>query len=100
MLQLTKLTSCVLDTVVHLEAFRTAHQAAAEDEEALEAAGIVHGRLSALEHPVGLGDLLLDAGQILAIGAAAVRGGKILLKLHTAELLLAHALGETGDRRP
>ena len=92
MLKLGELPPRVLDAVVHLEAFRAAHQAAAEDEEALEAAGILHRRPGALEHAVGLGDLLVDAGQFLAVDAAALGCGKLLLELHAADLLLAHAL--------
>ena len=71
LLELGELTARVLDAVVHLEAFRAAHQASAEDEEALEAVGILHRRLGALEHAVGLGDLLVDARHVVAIGAAA-----------------------------
>ena len=100
LLELGELAPRVLDPVVHVEAFRAAHQAAAEDEEALEAAGVLHGRLGALEHPVGLGDLLLDAGQVVAVGAAALRRGKFLLELHAADLLLAHALRQTGLSPP
>jgi hypothetical protein len=61
LLELSELAPRVLDTVIHLEAFRATHETAAEDEEALEAAGVLHGRASALEHAVGLGDLLFDA---------------------------------------
>jgi hypothetical protein len=47
--------------------------------------------LRSLEHAVGLGDLLLDAAEIGAVRApAALGGGKLLLELHAADLLLAH----------
>jgi hypothetical protein len=47
--------------------------------------------LRSLEHAVGLGDLLLDAAEVGAVRApAALGGGKLLLELHAADLLLAH----------
>jgi hypothetical protein len=46
-----------------------------------------------LEHAVGLGDLLVDAGYLFTIGsAAALSRDELLLELETAHLLLAHAL--------
>ena len=98
LLELGELAARVLDAVVHVEAFRAAHQAAAEDEEALEAAGIFHGRAGALEHAVGLGDLLIDAGHVFAIAAAASRRGEVLLELHAADVAVAQTLrqGKTG----
>ncbi len=90
-----KLAARILDAVVHLEALRAAHQRLAEDEEALEAAGILHGRLGALEHAVILGDLLVEAREVVAVGAAALRGGsQLLLELKAADLLLARPLRE------
>jgi len=72
-----------------------ADESLAENEEALEAAGILHGRLGALEHTIGLGDLLVDSWQRIAPRpAAALRGGEILLELHAADLLVARTLGE------
>ena len=95
LLQLSELAARVLDAVIHIEAFRAAHQAAAEDEEAFEAAGVFHRRAGALEGAVGLGNLLIDAGHVLAIGAAAaMRRGEVLLKLHAADLTVAQALRE------
>ena len=79
LLQLGELAPRVLDAVVHLEALRAADQAADEDEKTLEAVGIVHGRLRALEYSVGLGDLLVDAAYIFAVGAATLRRSEILL---------------------
>src|SRR3989304_3212160 len=79
LLELGKLAPRILDAVVHLEAFRATHETAAEDEEALEAAGIIHGRPCALEHTVGLGDLLLDAAYGFAITNTALGRGAIPL---------------------
>src|SRR5690606_25595142 len=63
--------------------------------EAFEAARILHGRAGSLKHPVDLGDLLLDAHQLFAVGAAAaLHRGEFLLQLKAADLLLAEALGE------
>ena len=85
-----KLAARVLDAVVHLEALRAAHQRLAEDEEALEAAGILHRRLGALEHAVILGDLLVEAREVVGVSAAALRGrDELLLKLQAADLLVA-----------
>jgi hypothetical protein len=68
---------------------RAAHQRLAEDEEAFEAAGILHGRLRALEHAIILRDLLVEAGEIVGIGAAALRGRReVLLKLIASHLLI------------
>jgi hypothetical protein len=89
LLKLAQLAARILDAVVHLQALRIPDQPAAEDEEALEAARILHGRLRALEHAVGLGNLLVDTGDVTAIGsAAALRRGQILLELHAADLLV------------
>ena len=93
LLERGKLTARILDAVVHLEAFRTAHQRLAEDEEALEAAGVLHGRLGALEHAVVLGDLLVEAGDVVAAATAALRSrNQFLLELHAADLLLVSTL--------
>jgi hypothetical protein len=92
LLKLRELTARILEAVVHLEAFRAPDEASAEDEEALEAARVIHGRASALKYAVSLGDLLVDPGQLLAVRTAALGGGQLLLKLHAADLLLAHAL--------
>ena len=101
LLELGELAARVLDAVIHVEAFRAAHEATAEDEEALEAAGVFHRRARALEHAVGLGDLLIDAGHVLAIGAAtATRRGEVLLKLHAADLPVAQALREAEPAPP
>ena len=70
-LKLLDLTSRILDLVVHLEAFRTAHEPAAEDEEApLEATGVLHGSLGAIVDATRVLNLLVDAGQRLAPAAA------------------------------
>ena len=46
--------------------------------------------MGALEHTIGLGDLLVDSWQRIAPRpAAALRGGEILLELHAADLLVA-----------
>ena len=98
LLELGELPARVLDAVVHVEAFRAAHEAPAEDEEALEAVGIFHRRLRPLEHAVGLSDLLIDARHVVAIGAAAARRGEVLLELHAANVAVAQSLrqGKTG----
>jgi hypothetical protein len=89
-LELAQLAPRILDPVIHLQALRAPDQSPAEDEEALEAARVLHGRLRALEHAVSLGDLLVDAGQVAAIGpSAALRRGEVLLELHAADLLVA-----------
>ena len=50
----------------------------------------MHRRLGALEHAVILGDLLVEAREVVAVGAAALRGGsQLLLELQAADLLLA-----------
>ena len=67
LLKLGELAPRVLDAGIHLEAFRAADQAAAKNEEALEAAGILHRRAGALEHAVGPCDLLVDAAKFLAV---------------------------------
>ena len=92
-LKLLNLTPRVLDLVVHLEAFRTAHQPAAEDEEApLEATGVLHRRLGAIVDAGRILNLLVDAGQLLA-AAAALSAGELLLQLHATDLVVA-VLGE------
>jgi hypothetical protein len=92
-LKLLDLTARIFDLVVHLEAFRTAHEPAAEDEEApLEAAGVLHGSLGAIVHAACVLNLLVDAGQRLA-PAAALSAGELLLQLHAADLVVA-VLGE------
>jgi len=88
---LGEVASRVFSAGVHPKAFRTADEAAAKNEEAVETAGIFHGGLRALEHAVGFGDLLSNVAEFLAIrSAASLRDGKLLLKLHTADLLLAY----------
>jgi hypothetical protein len=55
--------------------------------------------LRALEHAVGLGDLLIDAAEFLAVRAAsdaALGRGKLLLELHATDLLLADALRQAS----
>jgi hypothetical protein len=101
LLELGEFTPRILDAVVHLETFWIPDQAFAEDEEgALKATGVVHGGASTLEHPVGLRDLLIDAGNLFAVGAPATLGrDKLLLELEAAHLLLAHALGERESGR-
>jgi hypothetical protein len=57
--------------------------------------------LSALEDAVGPCDLLLDTADFLAVrAAAAMCGGKLLLELHAAGLLLAlrQAFPRAGDK--
>ena len=96
-LELLNLTPCILDLVVHLEAFGAAHQSASEDEEApLEATGILHRRLGPLVEAGRILNLLVDAGQLLA-AAAALSAGELLLQLHAADLVVA-VLGERVTR--
>ena len=64
LLKLAQLAARILDAVVHLQALRVPNQPAAEDEETLEAASVVHGRLRALEHAVCRSNLLVDAGSV------------------------------------
>ena len=91
LLKLGELAPRVFDPGIHIETFRAPHQAAAENEEAVETASVLHGRLRSLEHAVGLGNLLLDAAEVRAVRAATALGGdKLLLELHAADLLLAH----------
>ena len=91
--KLGELAPRVLDAGIHVEAFRAPHQPPAENEETVEAAGILHGCLRPLEHPVGLGNPLFDVGEVRPVRAApALGGGKLLLELHTANLLFAYAL--------
>ena len=92
-MKLLDLTPCILDLVVHLEAFRTAYEPAAEDEEApLKATGVLHGSLGAIVDAARVLNLLVDAGQRLA-PAAALGAGELLLQLHAADLVVA-VLGE------
>jgi hypothetical protein len=90
LLELTQLPTRILDAIIHLQALRVPDQPAAEDEEALETARILHGCARALKHAVGLSNLLVDAAEVTAIGAAtALRRGEVLLELHAADLLVA-----------
>src|SRR4029077_10242013 len=92
-LELLNLAPCVLDLVVHLEAFGATDQSASEDEEApLKATGILHRRLGPLVDAGRTLNLLIDAGQFLA-AAAALSAGELLLQLHAADLMVA-VLGE------
>ncbi len=87
----------IFDARIHVDAFRAPHEPATEDEETVEAAGVLHGRLRPLEHAVGLGDLLIDAAEFIAVrSAAALRGGELFLELHAADLLLADALRQAS----
>ena len=59
LLKLVELATRILDLVVHVEAFRAPHQPAAEDEEALsKQPASSMAALRALEHAIGLGNLL------------------------------------------
>ena len=92
-LELLDLAPCVLDLVVHLEAFGATDQSASEDEEApLKATGILHRRLGPLVDAGRTLNLLIDAGQFLA-AAAALSAGELPLQLHAADLMVA-VLGE------
>jgi hypothetical protein len=97
LLELTELTPRIFDAIIHLQALRGPVQPAAEDEEALEAIGILHGGLGALEYAVGLGDLLVDTRNVIAVGpSSALRGNEVLLQLHAADLLVALSQSEAG----
>jgi hypothetical protein len=88
-LELLNLTPRILDLVVHLEAFRAAHQSTSEDEEApLKATRILHRRLGALVDAARVLNLLVDAGQRLS-PAAALGARELLLQLHAADLMIA-----------
>ena len=94
-------TPLILDALVPLEAFLSPDHPSAEDEEAFEAACVLHRGAGTLEDSIGLGDLLVDAGDLFAIGSAPALGrNKLLLELETAHLLLAHTLGERKSGNP
>jgi len=101
LLKLAQLAARILDAVVHLQALRVPNQPAAEDEETLEAASVVHGRLRALEHAVCRSNLLVDAGEVGAIRApsAALRRREVLLELHAADLLIGLRQSEVAAGR-
>ena len=100
-MQLVDLAARVLDAAIHLQAFRGADEAAAEDQEApLIATGIIHGRLGAPIHAGRVLDLAVDGGK-LAAAAAAAGAGQFLLQLHAAHLLvvLRQRVAGAGERR-
>ncbi len=101
LLQLVDLAARVLDAAIHLQAFRGADEAAAENQEApLIATGIVHGRLGAPIHAGRVLDLAVDGGK-LGAAAAAAGAGQFLLELHAARLLvvLRQRVAGAGERR-
>ncbi len=89
LLQPGELPARVLDAVVHAEALGSPLQGAAEDEQPLVAAGIVHGRLGALVDAILLGNLLIEVRELGRVRAAAPGRGELLLELHAADILLA-----------